>query len=195
MKWVILATIVRADMKITYTHLQYIYDCPQQRAIVWESPINKTLEKYEINTYNRVCMFLAQIGHESGRLRFVKEIWNPAQCPWQAKYEGRIDLGNTLAGDGERYMGRSFIQITGRANYKAVGDALGVDFVSNPLLLESRDYAVMAAGWYWDSRKLNVLADKEDVRAVTKKINGGYNGLEDRTSLYEKAKVVLRGIK
>lgn len=180
--------------KITFTHLTAIYQCPQATAITWEAPLNKAMEKYEINTYNRICMFLAQVGHESARLHFVREIWNPQQCPWQAKYEGRVDLGNVRSGDGFSFRGRGLIQITGRANYRECGKALGVDFEATPELLESREYAAISAGWYWNSRSLNALADKEDVKAVTKKINGGYNGLEDRQKLYESAKEILRGI-
>ena len=84
-------------------------------------------------------------------------------------------------------MGRGLIQITGRANYIAVGNALGVDAVGSPEVLESPLYASLSAGWFWDGRNLNVLADARDMRTITRRINGGYNGLEDRLARYDTA--------
>ena len=152
----------------------------------YHGAINLTLHRYEINTAERIAAFLAQVGHESGRLLYARETWGPTAA--QQRYEGRSDLGNIQRGDGKRYMGRGLIQITGRANYQQVSDALGVDFVSNPELLESTLYASLSAGWYWDSRRLNRWADSGDFERITRRINGGVNGLEDRYALLEAAR-------
>lgn len=152
----------------------------------YHGAINLTLHRYEINTTERITAFLAQVGHESGRLLYAREIWGPTAA--QQRYEGRSDLGNVQRGDGKRYMGRGLIQITGRANYQQVSDALGVDFVSKPELLESTLYASLSAGWYWDSRRLNRWADSGDFERITRRINGGVNGLEDRYALLEAAR-------
>ena len=92
------------------------------------------MNHYQIVGLKRVAAFIAQIGHESGQLKYVKEIWGPTAA--QARYEGRADLGNTVAGDGSKYRGRGLIQITGRANYKACGEALSLDLTNYPELLE-----------------------------------------------------------
>jgi len=147
--------------------------------------INQVAEKYSINTNLRLAHFLAQVIHESGRFKYETEIASGAE------YEGRKDLGNTEKGDGTRYRGRSFIQVTGRSNYKAVTKALGVDFLSNPELLAQPPYDMLAAGWYWDTRKLNQWADKDDILTITKKVNGGTNGLSDREQWLTKCKNAL----
>jgi putative chitinase len=127
----------------------------------------------------RETHFLAQVAHESGGFNYVRELASGDA------YEGRADLGNTEPGDGVRFKGRGLIQITGKANYAACGDALGVDLLLTPELLERPDLAARSAGWYWDSRHLNELADRGDARAITKKINGGLNGYQDRLSYLE----------
>ena len=152
----------------------------------YHGAINLALHRYEIDTPVRIAAFLAQVGHESARLLYAREIWGPTAA--QQRYEGRSDLGNIQRGDGKRYMGRGLIQITGRANYQQVSDALGVDFVSKPELLESTLYAALSAGWYWDSRRLNRWADSGDFERITRRINGGVNGLEDRYALLEAAR-------
>lgn len=144
--------------------------------------LNEYLPKFEINTPLRLAAFLAQIGHESGRMRYVEEIASGRA------YEGRKSLGNTQKGDGARFKGRGLIQITGRANYTELSNDVGVDFVSQPMLLSLPEYAVMSACWFWQKRGLNELADEGRYRDITKAINGGYNGLEDREKLYERAK-------
>ena len=164
--------------------------------------INATCDKFQINTPIRQLCFLAQVGHESGSLFFTEELASGAA------YEGRKNLGNTQPGDGIRFKGRGLIQITGRANYKAVGDALAVDLIKNPTLLGGKNVnkcspdqlknAAMSAGWFWNSRKLNDLADKINISKpvdtganldnfvlITKKINGGTNGLHDRLNRYK----------
>jgi putative chitinase len=179
---------------ITTKQLADILGCRLERAGKWVDPLNAAMARYGIDTPLRQAAFLAQVGHESGRLVYVREIWNPVSCPWQARYEGRADLGNTQEGDGYRFRGRGLIQITGRANYQACGKALGQDFVTHPEKLEEPKWAAMSAAWFWDSRKLNALADEEKFRAITLKINGGTNGLEDRLALYATAKKVLEAI-
>jgi len=160
-------------------------DIPAARAAKWCGPMAVACQHFEINTPLRIAAFIAQVGHESGKFRYVKEIWGP--MPWQEKYEGRADLGNTEPGDGKRFMGRGLIQITGRANYAQCGSWLGLDLISKPELLEQPEHAAMSAAWYWSSRRLNNLADIGDFRRITKKINGGYNGLEERQMFYDRA--------
>ena len=148
-------------------------------------PLNAAMREFHINTPVRQAAFLAQIAHESGELRYVKEIASGAA------YEGRKDLGNTQPGDGMRYKGRGLIQITGRNNYAECGKALGVDLITNPELLETNDLACRSAAWFWASRGLNDLADKGDFKRITKRINGGYNGLKERQAYYAKAMLYL----
>lgn len=144
--------------------------------------LNVYCTKYEIDTPLRLAAFLAQISHESGRFVYVEEIASGRF------YEDRKDLGNTQKGDGVRYKGKGLIQITGRANYTELAKDTDVDFVSYPELLKEPEFAVMSACWFWDKRKLNALADEERFRDITRKINGGYHGLEDREKLYTKCK-------
>nr|WP_286202492.1 glycoside hydrolase family 19 protein [Comamonas sp. JC664] len=134
-----------------------------------------------ITTPKRKAAFLAQLAHESGQLRYMEEIASGAA------YEGRRDLGNTQPGDGVRYKGRGPIQLTGRANYRAAGRALGIDLEGNPQRAKDPDVAFRIAGWYWSSRNLNTYADAGNFREVTRRINGGYNGLADREMYYRRA--------
>ena len=148
-------------------------------------PLNETMERYQINTPQRMSCFLAQLAHESGCLRYVRELADGKA------YEGRKDLGNIEPGDGVKFKGRGLIQITGRINYGALGKALGADLINHPELLEGPVYASLSAGWFWDSRKLNELADVLAFIPITKKINGGTNGLEDRLKYFSLAKKTL----
>lgn len=148
-------------------------------------PLNLTLEKFEINTPARVAAFIAQIAHESGSFRYTEEIATGDQ------YEGRLDLGNIQHGDGIRFKGRGLIQITGRANYKALSDALDYDFISKPQDLEKPGAATMSAGWYWKNHGLNELADGGQFTLITRRINGGLNGFEDRAKHWMRCKDVL----
>jgi putative chitinase len=143
------------------------------------------MEEFEINTPRRIQMFLAQIGHESGQLRYVKEL-----ASGQA-YEGRKDLGNTHIGDGVKYKGRGLIQLTGRSNYVLASLALGLPLLEKPELLESPENAARVAGWFWYNKRLNGLADEGLFEKMTKVINGGLNGYADRYKLLQRAMEVV----
>lgn len=143
-----------------------------------------------IDTPLRLCHFMAQLAHESAHFGVTREFASGAA------YEGRASLGNTQPGDGRRYRGRGLIQTTGRANYRqATGDlrkldASAPDFEANPTALEEFPWALLAGISYWQRRNINPPADRDDVVAVTKKINGGTNGLEDRKRYLAKAKAI-----
>lgn len=148
------------------------------RAALWVTPITWAMAEYEIDTPARQAAWLAQIGHESGGLVWVREIWGPT--PAQSRYEGRLDLGNTEPGDGKRFMGRGLIQITGRANYEVCGRALDLPLDTQPELLEEPRNAARSAGWFWWEHGCNALADSGQFQLLTRRINGGLNGLPDR---------------
>ena len=150
--------------------------------------IQRGMAKRAINTPLRRAHFLAQIGHESGELRFKEEIASGEA------YEGRQDLGNTEPGDGRRFKGRGLIQLTGRANYAAYGKSIDREdeLMENPqIVAEDPELCVDVAGWYWEKRKLNQLADSDDLEAVTRRINGGLNGLADRRRLLGRSRAFL----
>ena len=161
------------------------------RATMWLRPIGAAADAFEINNPERLACFLAQIGHESGGLAFVTEIWGPT--PAQAGYQGRADLGNLQPGDGYNFRGRGLIQITGRANYRAARDGLratqqGVpDFEWLPDTLAQPDWAAMTAAWFWFRHGLNDLADNSDFETITRRINGGLSGLAHRQALWDAA--------
>lgn len=139
----------------------------------------------DLSTPIRQAHFLAQLAHESAGFRTTTEYASGAE------YNGRKDLGNTGPNDGVRYKGRGLIQITGRYNYRAMGRALGQDFEGNPDLAAQFPWAALTAAEYWKERNINRYADKDDVKAVTKIINGGYNGLADRDRLLKIAKTAI----
>jgi len=176
-------------MPITQQQLQQILPNAGAKAGVFVSALNAAMERHQIVGPKRMPAFIAQIGHESGQLRYVREIWGPTAT--QLRYEGRADLGNTVAGDGSKYRGRGLIQITGRANYAACGEALGVDLINHPELLEQPQYACLSAAWFWATKGLNTLADAGEFNTITRRINGGLNGLADRLALWAKAREVL----
>lgn len=130
----------------------------------------------------RLAHFMAQLIHESGSFRYMEEIASGAA------YEGRADLGNTQAGDGVRYKGRGPVQITGRANYRYFGRKIGIDIESNPTIAAVPSIGLHLALEYWSDRKLNAMADADDVVGITKRINGGVNGLDDRKAQLAKLK-------
>lgn len=143
------------------------------------------VDRFGIDTPLRQQHFLAQLAHESDHFQTTREYATGKA------YEGRKDLGNTQKGDGERYRGRGLIQLTGRANYAAASKALGEPYVDDPNLVERFPAAAIVSGWFWVTRDLNKHADRDDVRAATKVINGGYNGLDSRTALLKIAKTAI----
>jgi putative chitinase len=149
------------------------------------------MDVFDISTPARVAAFMAQVGHESGRLQYVRELWNTKQCPWQERYEGRADLGNTQPGDGYKFRGRGLIQITGRTNYQACGAALNLQLEDHPELLEQPQNAALSAAWFWATHGCNSFADTGNLRAITHIINGGFNGWDDRLALFDRAKTAL----
>jgi putative chitinase len=159
------------------------------RATTFLPFLEDAMHEFEINTPARRAAFLAQVGHESGGLHWLVEIWGPSDS--QRRYEGRYDLGNIAPGDGFKFRGRGLIQLTGRANYTAAGKALGVDLVAQPESLGEPGLACRSAGWFWKSRGLNELADAGLFEKITRKIKGGLNGYPERLGLYEAAKAAL----
>ena len=182
----------------------------------WLEPLNKTFEKYEINTPLRQAAFIGQCGHESNSFKTLEENLNYSakglMATWPSRfhemdiaekfernpekiankvYGGRADLGNTEDGDGWRFHGRGVIQLTGRSNYTVCGDALGQSFTTEPSLLLDPEWACMSAGWFWNKKNLNALADSEDWTTMTKRINGGTLGLDDRINRIHKAMDIL----
>lgn len=152
--------------------------------------LNKTMSKYDINTPLRVQHFLAQVAHESDGFNTAKEYASGSA------YEGREDLGNTHVGDGKRYKGRGLIQLTGRDNYKRYANDSGRDVLNSPETIENLANGSYAdvAGWFWKKKGLNELADNNDVKGITKKINGGYNGLDARVKYLTKAKLFIKNL-
>lgn len=146
--------------------------------------INYAMQQYDINhTKERVAMFLAQIGHESDEFKTFREYASGEA------YEGRADLGNIFPGDGVKFRGRGAIQITGRYNYTQLAKELKIPCVERPEILEEPRYALIVSAWFWNSRKLNDIAG--NLEAVTRKINGGLNGLQHRKILWERALSIL----
>ncbi len=172
---------------ITLDQLRAIMPAARLRAVVYLLPLEEAMAEFGIDTPQRQAMFLAQVCHESGALRYVRELATGAA------YEGRLDLGNTQPGDGTRFRGRGLIQITGRANYRECSRALFGDdrLLDQPDLLERDSDAARSAAWFWSSRGLNALADAGDFRAVTRRINGGLNGWADRVAAWERAQAAL----
>ena len=176
-------------MPITAQQLLQILPNAGQVAGFFVPVLNTAMNRYQIVGTKRVAAFIAQIGHESGQLKYVKEIWGPTLA--QTKYEGRKDLGNTVVGDGSRYLGRGLIQITGRANYMTCGEGLGLDLIKQPELLEKPQHACMSAAWFWATNGLSTLADAGQFDKITRRINGSQNGAADRQALYARALKVL----
>jgi predicted chitinase len=178
----------------------------QLRAIMPATPAAKreavlpflqaAMTEFAIESPARLAAFLAQLAHESGQFRFMEEIWGPTAA--QRRYEPvstlATNLGNTEVGDGKRFKGRGPIQITGRANYRRFGDLLGTDLVANPARAALPELAFRIAGLFWSKKGLNELADRatpDAFREITRRINGGFNGLEDRQKFYAVARNVL----
>ena len=170
---------------MTLDQLNKIMPNARAKAGIFLPALNAAMLEFGINTPARQASFLAQLAHESGQLLYVRELASGAA------YEGRKDLGNVQAGDGVRFRGRGLIQVTGRSNYAACGKALGLDLLAQPALLEQTVNACRSAGWFWQSRGLNTLADAGDQVAVTRRINGGINGLAERLAYFKVAQKVL----
>lgn len=147
--------------------------------------IQARLNEFQITTRLRVAHFLAQICEESAGLRTTEEFADGRQ------YEGRLDLGNTSPGDGPRFKGRGLLQLTGRANYKTYGDLLGLDLVDQPQTAADPPTSLLIACLYWKQHDINPLCDADNLPAVTRKVNGGLNGLEVRAQFLAKAKAAL----
>lgn len=166
---------------------------PAAKAALLLPHLNAAMAAYLVNTAARTAAFVAQLAHESGEFRWMEEIWGPTDA--QRRYEPvsalAQRLGNTQPGDGKRYKGRGPIQITGRDNYKRYGGLLGIDLVANPERAATPEVAFSIAGLYWKSNGLNELADQGDFVTITKRINGGTNGLADRQRYWALAKQTL----
>lgn len=150
-----------------------------------EQYLAPTLERYEINTQHRVAHFLAQAAHESDGFKTLQEYASGSA------YEGRKDLGNVYKGDGVKFKGRGIFQLTGRANYKEMSGRLGVDLVRNPEMAATGKISILTACEYWNARKLSTWADEDDIQMITKRINGGFNGLDDRIARWKIVKSLL----
>jgi len=211
-------TVKKQDL-LTAVQLQEVMPQAREENIEkYLQPLNELMSEYDINTPMRQAQFLAQIAHESGSFKYCVENLNYSAKALRAVfgkyfkddssaeqharkpeaianivYANRMGNGNTDSGDGWKFRGRGLIQLTGRDNYEQCGQGINQGLVENPdHLSEHASAAVAAACWYWNSRKLNQDADQDDVKAITKKINGGYNGLEDRIEFLERAKKVLK---
>jgi putative chitinase len=180
----------------------------------WLEPLLETFEKYDISTSKRQACFIGQAMHESGGFKHLVENLNysaqglmrtwPSRFPdmdtadkyahnaekiANKVYSGR--MGNTNEGDGFAYRGRGIFQLTGKENYKNCSDGIGVDLIANPELLQEPKCASLSAGWYWNKRNLNQYADTMDIETITKKINGGTIGLDDRKAKINKVLDIL----
>lgn len=205
-------------MNIDKSQLALIMPAAREQDIDWYlDALNEQLPKFDIDTPLRLAHFIAQIAHESGSFKYKSENLNYsakalravfgkyfdsdemaeqyARKPEQIAnivYAGRMGNGDTESGDGWRYRGRGLIQLTGRENYSHCAQAIGVDCENQPELLSDDAQATVAAAcWYWQSRKLNDLADMDDVKGITRKINGGLHGLEERSAFAERGKDVF----
>jgi predicted chitinase len=158
----------------------------EERAGQFLKPLNDAMKEFEINTPKRQAAFLAQIAHESGELKYMEEIASGEA------YEGRASLENTQTGDGKRYKGRGPIQLTGRGNYRKAGAALKLDLEGKPELAAEPANGCRISGWFWKTHGLNELADKDEFRQITRRINGGYNGEARREEFFKRAKDALK---
>ncbi|PKA71502.1 putative chitinase [Pseudomonas baetica] len=182
-------------MQITENNLLNIMPNARSQAGVFVSALNSAMANHRIDTPKRVAAFLAQIGHESGQLQYVRELGNNQ---YLSKYDTgtlALRLGNTpeADGDGQKYRGRGLIQITGRANYRQCSLGLFGDerLLSLPELLEQPQWAAESAAWFWEKNGLNELADRDQFTTITRRINGGLNGLQDRLEIWARARAVL----
>jgi putative chitinase len=144
--------------------------------------------KYDVTTGSRIAFFIAQSAHETGNFRYMQELGSGKDLnhdgfdDYLQRYDKRADLGNKNVGDGPRYRGRGIFQLTGYFNYLSMGKRIGIDLIKNPEKAAEPETATLIACLYWSDKKLNGFADAGDIKGCTKKINGGYNGLEERTT-------------
>jgi putative chitinase len=180
----------------------------------WLAPLEETFAKYDISTPVRQAAFIGQCAHESGNFKILQENLNysaegliktwPSRFPNKAiadqyarqpaKIAGKVyngRLGNTSEEEAAKYLGRGLIQLTGKENYDHCGLGIGVDLLADPTLLLDPRYATLSAGWFWNKKGLNALADAGDAVTITKRINGGALGLDDRLAKTDKALRVL----
>jgi len=180
----------------------------------WEAPLQAAFDKYDINTLKRQAAFIGQCAHESANFKVLQENLNysaeglmktwPSRFPTKevadqyarqpAKIAGKVyngRLGNTSEEEASKYLGRGLIQLTGKENYERCGLAIGADLLSDPDLLLDPRYAAMSAGWFWNKKGLNELADAQEHGQITKRINGGTLGLDDRIQKTTKAFAAL----
>lgn len=180
----------------------------------WLEPLENTFEKYDISTPKRQAAFIGQCAHESGNFKVLQENLNysaeglmktwPSRFPTKeiadqyarqpAKIAGKVyngRLGNTSEEEAAKYLGRGLIQLTGKENYGNCGSGIGVDLIGSPDRLLDPKYAALSAGWFWNRKQLNLLADSGDIETMTKRINGGLIGLDDRKAKIAKALSVL----
>jgi putative chitinase len=183
----------------------------------WLQPLNDTFAKFEINTPKRMASFIGQCMHESNNFKSLEEnlnysavrinqVWpritlakaqeavsKGKQAIAELVYGNRAELGNTQPGDGGKFFGRGIIQLTGRANYTAFANAIqNSEIVNKPELVATPEYACLSAGWFWNTRKLNITADAGDYVTMTRRINGGTLGLQDRINKINKTLIVLK---
>ena len=149
----------------------------------------KNAAVYKVTTKLRIAHFWAQMAHETGGFRWFAELGGKS---YFSKYDGRRDLGNTQPGDGYRFKGRGIINLTGRHNYSEFGKKIGVDLLKNPEKAAEPAIAILVALEYWTDRDLNKYADADNLKRITKRINGGFNGLRDRENYLKKIKKLDR---
>lgn len=162
-----------------------IHELSRERAAELLAPVRLMLHEADAETPERTAMMLAQVAHESCGLTVCVEQDSGAA------YEGRVDLGNLRHGDGVRYKGRGWIQLTGRANYHDAGLALGLPLEDLPDLAAQVEVAARVAAWYWRTHHLNEPTDRGDIEGATRKINGGLNGIDDRRRRWAHARAAL----
>ena len=200
-------------MPITLQQLLQILPNASQVAGVFVPVLNTAMNRYQIVGAKRIAAFVAQLGHESGHLKRLVENLNYSadalRKTWPSRFGTELAkfvernpqpianiaygnrMGNTAPGDGWKYRGRGLIQITGKNNYRACGEALGLDLIAQPDLLEKPLHACMSAAWFWATNELNTLADARKFDAITQRMNGGQTGAADRQVLYAWALKVL----
>lgn len=203
--------------RFTKDNLRKIFPAtPVATLIEWVDPLNITVEHYDISTVARAAAFIAQVGHESGGLTVIRENLNYSQAgllkvfpryfPTEALagkyarqpqliaarvYANRMGNGDENSKDGWTYRGRGLIQITGKNNYTALAKDMKMSLGAVTNYLETNEGAAMSAGWYWSINGLNALADQTRFTDITKRINGGTNGLADRKEIWGRARQFL----